>query len=267
MAAPASAPGRLRTGSLSIWEAIGISVALMAPSMAANINPQGTVGLVGRAVPLAFVFATVGVLLISYGIVRLCQYYNHAGSVFGFVGVTLGPRTGVLAGWTLIGTYTLLRLRHERGGRHLRRRLPRPHRRLEQPARLAAVPDRVHRTRRRVPARHVPGAQRDASAALARGHHRAPDHRRRDRRAREGHQRRHARQPELHARRVQADRRHGHRRCLQGRRSSASSRSPASRPRRPWVRRRATRVARSRARSSASRSSAASTSSSSPRSR
>ncbi len=105
MAPPASAPGRLRTGSLSIWEAIGISVALMAPSMAANINPQGTVGLVGRAVPLAFVFATVGVLLISYGIVRLCQYYNHAGSVFGFVGVTLGPRTGVLAGWTLIGTY------------------------------------------------------------------------------------------------------------------------------------------------------------------
>jgi amino acid transporter len=105
MAPPVSAPGRLRTGSLSIWEAIGISVALMAPSMAANINPQGTVGLVGRAVPLVFVFATVGVLLISYGIVRLCQYYNHAGSVFGFVGVTLGPRTGVLAGWTLIGTY------------------------------------------------------------------------------------------------------------------------------------------------------------------
>jgi amino acid transporter len=106
MAPPAPAAGRLRTGSLSIWEAVGISVALMAPSMAANINPQGTVGQVGRAVPLAFVLATVGVLLVSYGIVRLCQYYNHAGSVFGFVGVTLGPRAGVLAGWTLIGTYT-----------------------------------------------------------------------------------------------------------------------------------------------------------------
>ena len=98
-------PAGLRTGSLSIWEAIGISIALMAPSMAANINPQGTVGLVGRAVPLAFVIATVGVLLVSYGIVRLCQHYNHAGSVFGFVGVTLGPRSGVLAGWALIGTY------------------------------------------------------------------------------------------------------------------------------------------------------------------
>ena len=98
--------GGLRTGSLSLWEAIGISVALMAPSMAANINPQGPVALVGRAVPLAFVFATVGVLLVSYGIVRLCQHYNHAGSLFGFVGVTLGPRAGFLAGWALIGTYT-----------------------------------------------------------------------------------------------------------------------------------------------------------------
>jgi amino acid transporter len=97
---------RLRGGSLSLWEAIGISIALMAPSMAANINPQGTVGLVGRAVPLAFVFATVGVLLVSYTFVRLCQIYHHAGSVFGFVGATLGPRSGVLAGWSLMGTYT-----------------------------------------------------------------------------------------------------------------------------------------------------------------
>ena len=55
MAPPVRDAGRLRAGSLSIWEAIGISVALMAPSMAANINPQGTVGQVGRAVPLAFV--------------------------------------------------------------------------------------------------------------------------------------------------------------------------------------------------------------------
>ncbi len=30
--------------SLSVWQAVGISVALMAPSMAANINPQGTAG-------------------------------------------------------------------------------------------------------------------------------------------------------------------------------------------------------------------------------
>ncbi len=91
---------------LSIWEAIGISVALMAPSMAANINPQGTAGTVGRAVPLAFALATLGVLLVAHTFVRLCQQFNHAGSVYGFVGATLGARPGVVAGWALLGTYT-----------------------------------------------------------------------------------------------------------------------------------------------------------------
>jgi amino acid transporter len=98
------APG-LRRG-LNIWEAIGISVALMAPSMAANINPQATAGSVGRAVPLAFALATLGVLLVAYTFVRLCQHYHHAGSVYGFVGATLGARTGLVAGWALLGTYT-----------------------------------------------------------------------------------------------------------------------------------------------------------------
>ncbi len=92
---------------LSVWEAIGISLALMAPSMAANINPQGTSGAVGRAVPLAFALATVGVLLVGYTFVRLCQRFHHAGSVYGFVGATLGARAGVVAGWALLGTYTL----------------------------------------------------------------------------------------------------------------------------------------------------------------
>ena len=95
----------LRRG-LSLWQAVGISVALMAPSMAANINPQGTAGLVGRATPLAFFLAAVAVLLIAYVFVRLCQYYQHAGSVYVFAGATLGPRAGATAGLSLLGTYT-----------------------------------------------------------------------------------------------------------------------------------------------------------------
>lgn len=99
------APTGLRR-ELTIWEAIGVSVALMAPSMAININPQGTAGLVGRAVPLAFAMATVAVLLIAHTFVRLSQRFNHSGSVYGFVGATLGPRPGALGGWLLVGTYT-----------------------------------------------------------------------------------------------------------------------------------------------------------------
>ena len=56
MTAPVREGTSLRR-SLSVWQAVGLSVALMAPSMAANINPQGTAGLVGRATPLAFFLA------------------------------------------------------------------------------------------------------------------------------------------------------------------------------------------------------------------
>jgi amino acid transporter len=104
--APSVEGSRLRR-ELSVWEAIGVSVALMAPSVAITITPQATAGTVGRAVPLAFALATVGVVLIAYTFVRLCQRFHHAGSVYGFVGATPGPRVGVVAGWALLGTYAL----------------------------------------------------------------------------------------------------------------------------------------------------------------
>ncbi|HXT93265.1 MAG TPA: hypothetical protein VN714_28875, partial [Trebonia sp.] len=63
----AAGPGLKR--SLSVWQAVGLSLALMAPSMAANINPQGAAGA-GRAVPLAFLIAAVGVLFVAYTFVR-----------------------------------------------------------------------------------------------------------------------------------------------------------------------------------------------------
>ena len=102
-ATPSQGPGLKR--SLSVWQAVGLSMALMAPSMAANINPQGAISA-GRAVPLAFLIAAFGVLLVAYTFVRLCQYFRHSGSVYAFVGATLGPRAGVVAGWGLVGTYT-----------------------------------------------------------------------------------------------------------------------------------------------------------------
>jgi amino acid transporter len=112
-ATPSSAPGAVEAPgtqglkrSLSVWAAVGLSVALMAPSMAANINPQASAMTAGRAVPLTFLIAAVGVLLVAYSFVRLTQYFHHSGSVYSFVGATLGPRAGVVAGWGLLGTYT-----------------------------------------------------------------------------------------------------------------------------------------------------------------
>jgi amino acid transporter len=109
MSAPVREGTSLRR-SLSVWQAVGLSVALMAPSMAANINPQGTALTVGRATPLAFFLAAIAVLLIAYVFVRLCQYYRHAGSVYVFTGATLGSHAGAVAGLSLMGTYVFYAL-------------------------------------------------------------------------------------------------------------------------------------------------------------
>jgi len=58
-------PGPKLAKSLSLWQVVGVSVALMAPSMAANINPQGSVGTVGRAVPLTFVIAMDALMFVK----------------------------------------------------------------------------------------------------------------------------------------------------------------------------------------------------------
>jgi amino acid transporter len=42
---------------------------------------------------------------VAYGFVRLSGAYASAGSVYAFVGETLGSRAGFVAGWALLGTY------------------------------------------------------------------------------------------------------------------------------------------------------------------
>src|SRR5690242_5517928 len=77
----------------------------MAPTAAMALNGTAPAGLIGQAVTLAFIFATLGVLFVSYAFVRLSRYFAHAGSVFAFSGVTLGARAGFFSGWALLGTY------------------------------------------------------------------------------------------------------------------------------------------------------------------
>ncbi|MDP8901720.1 MAG: hypothetical protein M3N33_11390, partial [Actinomycetota bacterium] len=82
---------------LRFWEAVALSIAIMAPGAAMALNGTATAGLVGRAVPLVFVLATLGILFVSYAFIRLTSYFNHAGSVYALSGATLGPRRpGVL---------------------------------------------------------------------------------------------------------------------------------------------------------------------------
>ena len=97
--------GTLRR-ELRFWEAIAISVGIMAPTAAMALNGVAPAGLVGRAVPLAFLFAAIAIALISYSFVRLTTFFNHAGSTYALAGATLGARAGFFAGWALLATYS-----------------------------------------------------------------------------------------------------------------------------------------------------------------
>ena len=96
--------GRLRR-ELRFWEAVALSIGIMAPMAAMSLNGVVPAQLVGRAVPLAFLFAAIGVAFVSYAFIRLTRHFNHAGSAYALNGATLGPRAGFFSGWALFGTY------------------------------------------------------------------------------------------------------------------------------------------------------------------
>lgn len=87
------------------WDAIAVAVAGMAPTLAMNLNPQEPAQHVGRVVPLVFAVSTIIVLLVAWCFARLARHHPNAGSAYGFVAAILGPRAGLVAGWTLFGTY------------------------------------------------------------------------------------------------------------------------------------------------------------------
>src|SRR4051795_11767324 len=90
-------PATLRR-QLGTLQTVSVSVGVMAPTLAMSITGVQPARLIGRAAPLAFVFAAVGVALVAYGFVRLSSQFAGAGSVYAFVGSALGPRAGFLCG-------------------------------------------------------------------------------------------------------------------------------------------------------------------------
>lgn len=92
---------------LRIVETMALSIGLMSPALAMSAAGAGAAGIVGRAVPLVFLFAGVGIAFVAYGFIYLSRHYAHAGNAYGLVGVSLGPRSGFVAGWSLLATYVL----------------------------------------------------------------------------------------------------------------------------------------------------------------
>jgi amino acid transporter len=90
---------------LGFWGTASLSVGGMAPTLAMSVTGVQAARLLGPAAPLAYILAGVGMVFIGYGFVRLSAAFSHAGSVYAFVGRTLGPRVGFFTTWAILGTY------------------------------------------------------------------------------------------------------------------------------------------------------------------
>jgi amino acid transporter len=99
---PAAGALRRRLGPLG---AVSISIGVMAPTLAMSITGIQAARLLGRAAPLAYVVAAIGVGLVAYGFVRLSAEVASAGSVYAFVSHAIGRRAGFVCGWAMLGTY------------------------------------------------------------------------------------------------------------------------------------------------------------------
>src|SRR3954451_4194247 len=105
MTGSTQAAGRTLRREVGFWETASLSIGVMPPSLAMSVTGAAAASLIGRAAPMAFLLAAIGVLFVSYGFRKLSSQFASAGSVYAFVGNTLGHRAGLVTGWALLGTY------------------------------------------------------------------------------------------------------------------------------------------------------------------
>src|ERR1700761_3060125 len=90
---------------LSLPEAIGLSLAVISPTVTAAFNITLVVQAPGPAAPLAFAIGTVAMALIALSFMAFTHRVAHAGSAYAYVTHTFGRRMGFVTGWTMLLTY------------------------------------------------------------------------------------------------------------------------------------------------------------------
>jgi amino acid transporter len=91
--------------NLALIEAIGLSLSIIAPTMAMAFNVTLAVGAAGRAAPLAFAVGTVALAIVGLSFVAFARRVAHAGSAYAYIAREFGLHAGFVAGWALMLTY------------------------------------------------------------------------------------------------------------------------------------------------------------------
>jgi amino acid transporter len=104
----AEMPGQsLRKGSLSIFDAIAQSVALLALEMAIALSSSFAAASAGAAAPLAYIVAGLASLCLAYVIIRFTRRMASAGGIYTYISQGLGPQAGFIGGWMYGGAFAV----------------------------------------------------------------------------------------------------------------------------------------------------------------
>lgn len=90
---------------LSLPESVGLSLAVISPTVTAAFNITLVVQAAGPAAPLTFAIGTIAMVLVALSFMAFTHRVAHAGSAYAYIAHTFGSRMGFIAGWTLLLTY------------------------------------------------------------------------------------------------------------------------------------------------------------------
>ena len=95
----------LKTNALGFSALFAQGVAAISPTMTAVLIIPLAFASAGAGTWLAYAFATVMLLTVVFCLNQFAKRSSSAGSMYAYTGRGLGPRTGVMSGWTLIWSY------------------------------------------------------------------------------------------------------------------------------------------------------------------
>jgi amino acid transporter len=90
---------------LGLAEALGISVAIISPSIGMAFNITLVAAVAGAATPLCFVLGTLVMVIVALSFVAFSRRQAHAGAAYAFVAHAFGARLGAIAGWAMLLGY------------------------------------------------------------------------------------------------------------------------------------------------------------------
>src|SRR5215471_2750930 len=91
--------GELAHGSLRLWDAIAISVSVIAPGMALLLNVSGVSFVAGGSTPLAFLLGGIACLALAFVVIGFTRRMASAGYAYTYASRSLGKEAGFMAGW------------------------------------------------------------------------------------------------------------------------------------------------------------------------